>query len=297
VPLLSAFLFGLLGATAPCQLSTNMGAIAFLARRPSERAATLHATLAYIGAKLIVYTAIGLLVLLAGREIVNAAGPYLEWPRKLVGPLMILLGLAVGGVIGVRVQMGQSLAARLERRATSSAFATGSDSTISVNTTTGKTRIPSRPTALAPLAAGPSGALSVLDSDASVEIPLPNAARPASAGISDGAQEQATAPGAWSSFLLGAGFSLAFCPTLFVLFFGATLGIAARSAEGFTLPAIFALGTVVPVVALVGLAMTGSRAADRMRRGIRRANKPLRWLAAGLLVLLGLHDTLVYWFL
>jgi cytochrome c biogenesis protein CcdA len=106
-----------------------------------------------------------------------------------------------------------------------------------------------------------------------------------------------TAPRAWPSFVLGLGFSLAFCPTLFVLFFGATLTMAARSAEGFAIPAVFALGTVVPLLGFVALALTGSRAADRLRRGIRRANRPLRWVAAGLLVLLGLHDTLVYWFL
>ena len=32
VPLISALLFGLLGATAPCQLSTNVAALAYLSR-------------------------------------------------------------------------------------------------------------------------------------------------------------------------------------------------------------------------------------------------------------------------
>ncbi len=58
-----------------------------------------------------------------------------------------------------------------------------------------------------------------------------------------------------------------------------------------------ALGTVVPLVLFVGLALTGSRAAERLGRGMRRANKPLRWVAAALLIVLGLHDTLIYWFL
>ena len=42
------------------------------------------------------YTLAGVVVLFAGRQVLNAVGPYIDLPRKLVGPLMILLGLAVG---------------------------------------------------------------------------------------------------------------------------------------------------------------------------------------------------------
>lgn len=292
VPLVSAFLFGLLGTTAPCQLSTNMGAMAFLARRPSKRAATVRATVAYIGAKVLVYTLIGVLVLTMGRQLLNAAGPYLDWPRKLVGPLMILLGLAVAGVIRVRLRVGERIGRHLEERAA----------------------VPRRARRYVPATARPDGpaqmeaALAlpsrVLTPGASASVslagtdPYPTSSLPSTMAPGENASlSESAAPGAWSSFLLGVGFSLAFCPTLFVLFFGATLMIVARSAEGFTFPAFFVLGTVVPLVLFVGLALTGSRAAERLRRGMRRANKPLRWVATALLILLGLHDTLVYWFL
>src|SRR4051794_23410500 len=115
IPILSALLFGVLGTTAPCQLSTNFGALSFLARQPADRPATLRATLAYITAKVLVYTLLGGVVLLAGREVSNSFVPYIVWARKIVGPLMIVLGLAVLGVIRVRWQVGQGLAARLER--------------------------------------------------------------------------------------------------------------------------------------------------------------------------------------
>ena len=35
IPLVSALLFGVIGATAPCQLSTNVAALAFLSRGAS----------------------------------------------------------------------------------------------------------------------------------------------------------------------------------------------------------------------------------------------------------------------
>ena len=106
IPLVSAFLFGLLGATAPCQLSTNFGALAFLTRQPGNRGATFRATLAYVAAKMLVYTILGLVVLTLGQGLINALLPYLDWVRKLIGPLMIVLGLAVLGVFRFRFQVG-----------------------------------------------------------------------------------------------------------------------------------------------------------------------------------------------
>ena len=320
VPLLSAFLFGLLGTTAPCQISTNMGAMAFLARRPSERAATVRATLAYVGAKVLVYSLIGILVLFAGRQLLSGVGPYLDWPRKLVGPLMILLGLVIGRTIRVRLQIGRRPGGRLERKVVSprSAGRLYQPGAGRLGRQGNQTDLVGKVALSAATADGMgstgAGTNDHASSRAAYSAPLPRRvvplrenAAPAetlASGASRVRGEKAapstapsTAPGIWSSFLLGAGFSLAFCPTLFVLFFGATLSIAARSVEGFTFPAFFALGTVVPLVLFVGLALKGSQAAERLRRGMRRANKPLRWLAAALLILLGLHDTLVYWFL
>ena len=106
-----------------------------------------------------------------------------------------------------------------------------------------------------------------------------------------------TAPTVQASFLLGVAFGLAFCPTLFVLFFGAMMSLALRSAQGVLFPAAFALGTTAPLLLLVGVALISSSAEERMRRGLRRANRPLRWLAGTILILLGLHDTIVYWLL
>src|SRR5437867_4409609 len=119
IPLVSAFLFGLLGATAPCQLSTNFGALAFLTRQPADRAATFRATLAYMAAKMLVYTILGLVVLTLGQSLINALLPYMEWVRKLIGPLMIVLGLALLGVFRFRFQVGQGLARRFEQEASS----------------------------------------------------------------------------------------------------------------------------------------------------------------------------------
>jgi len=43
---LSALLFGLIGTTAPCQLTTNAGALAFVARGSADRGAMCRGALA-----------------------------------------------------------------------------------------------------------------------------------------------------------------------------------------------------------------------------------------------------------
>ncbi len=274
IPLISAFLFGLLGTTAPCQLSTNFGALAFLTRRANQRTATLRATLAYIVAKTLVYTAIGLLVLVVGRQVGNAIVPYVVWIRKIIGPLMIVLGLIVLGVIRMRFQLGQRLSRQLEQQAES----------IDANEVTPERELARQQYALAQ-APGGAGMVALSANTA-----------PSATAVST-ATTAVVAPGARSSFLLGIAFGLAFCPTLFILFFGATMSLALRSAQGALFPAAFALGTVMPLALLVGVALVSSGAARRLRKGLRRANRPLRWLAGAVLILVGLHDTIVYWLL
>lgn len=299
LPFVSAFLFGLLGTTAPCQLSTNFGALAFLSRHPSDKAATLRATLAFVTAKVLVYTVLGILVLATGRQVMSVFGPYLDLPRKIIGPLMVLLGLAVLGVLRTRLQFGQVLATRLAQQARSQ-----------INSGKGRANrinMPSSQRAYSHVPAQAKVGIGIGSSAATI-APAAHTSSTSPAFPMAGTSYETTsftvpdmttvnAPGVRPAFLLGMGFSLAFCPTLLLLFFGVTMTLASRSAAGFTFPAFFALGTALPLVLFIGLALTSAKAAARLRRGMRRANRPLRWLGGVALILLGLHDTFIYWFL
>ena len=292
IPLVSAFLFGLLATTAPCQLSTNFGALAFLTRQPADRGGTFRATLAYMAAKVLVYTALGLIVLTLGQGLINALLPYMEWVRKLVGPLMIVLGLAVLGVFRVRFQFGQGLARRMEREATSVDAQERVQARPLAQTSARLRLVPQQ--SLTPASASASAATSALTLAGSASAPSTPVSSDA---VAVEAVPESSAPSPRASFLLGLGFSLAFCPTLFLLFFGVTMTLAARSAGGFAFPAIFALGATLPLLLLVGVTISGSNAARRVRRGLRRANRPLRWLGGAVLIFFGIHDTFIYWFL
>ena len=82
-----------------------------------------------------------------------------------------------------------------------------------------------------------------------------------------------------SSFLLGALFALAFCPYSAVLFFGMLLPIALESPVGLTLPAIYGLGTGLPVMIFaVALSLGVSELGKHVAR-VQRFEKYFRWFA------------------
>lgn len=54
--------------------------------------------------------------------------------------------------------------------------------------------------------------------------------------------------GKFGSFMLGASFSLAFCPTMFVLFFVWLMPTVVSTSYGFILPAVFGIATSIPLI-------------------------------------------------
>jgi len=57
--------------------------------------------------------------------------------------------------------------------------------------------------------------------------------------------------GKWGSFLMGVSFSIAFCPTMFVLFFLTLMPMVLSSNYGIILPSVFSIGTSLPLFILM----------------------------------------------
>jgi len=112
VPLVSALLFGLIGATSPCQLTTNLGALAFSAGRPGT-SRVIGTSLAYVAGKVLVYSVVGGLAVVLGLQLQGASIPVVLVARKLLGPLMLLVGLGLLGLIRLPGGFGLGLSRRL----------------------------------------------------------------------------------------------------------------------------------------------------------------------------------------
>jgi len=113
----TAVLLGVLGAASPCQMSTNATSIAYVMGGGGRRGWSFGApTAAYIGGKVLVYSGIGVLAVLMGQGLQAVAVPTVVVTRKVMGPLMILIGLAMIGVWRPRLAFGHRLSARLRQR-------------------------------------------------------------------------------------------------------------------------------------------------------------------------------------
>lgn len=115
LPFLGALLFGLVGSVAPCQLTTNLSAMAYVSRRVGE-GRTWSEAMAYALGKVLVYLLVGGAVIFLGIQLQQAAIPVVVVTRKIVGPLMILIGLGLMGLIRLRGSFGSRLASWLQSR-------------------------------------------------------------------------------------------------------------------------------------------------------------------------------------
>jgi len=116
VPMVSVFLFGLIGAAAPCQLTTNLSAMAFVSRYTGAGGAPLRLAVAYTAGKAIVYTVLGGPMIFLGLRLDSASIPVVAAARRLLGPLLILVGLVLLGVIRWQFEAGRGLRHWVEAR-------------------------------------------------------------------------------------------------------------------------------------------------------------------------------------
>lgn len=100
--------------------------------------------------------------------------------------------------------------------------------------------------------------------------------------------------GKWGAYLLGAAFSLGFCPTMFWLFFGMVMPMVLQSSYGFILPPVFAIGTAMPLLLFAGLTVVFGLDAIMLNRS-KQWGKLIRIMAGGLFITLGTTDTITFW--
>lgn len=95
-PLFSAFVLGLMTAISPCPLATNITAIGFISKDIESRKKVFYNGLTYTLGRAISYTTIGLLFFF-GAEQFHLQSFFSSWGEKILGPLLILIGLFMLG--------------------------------------------------------------------------------------------------------------------------------------------------------------------------------------------------------
>ncbi len=98
IPVLSAFLLGLMTAISPCPLATNITATAYIAKNITSRRRVLISGIFYFLGRAFSYTAIGL-ILYFGASKFHVARFFNQNGEKFLGPLLIVVGLIMLNVI------------------------------------------------------------------------------------------------------------------------------------------------------------------------------------------------------
>lgn len=188
----------------------------------------------FIAGKVIVYSLIGASVILLGVKVesFNRSIPWIVSLQKILGPLMIVIGIYLAGWMPIRFSFGFRTREALLKRLK--------------------------------LKQGSVGPLT-----------------------------------------LGAVYSVAFCPTLFILFFGGVMPLALTSKVRILFPGIFAIGTAIPVLLAAFLASNSKRLQFQNDSvsvtspfiGAKHARFRVitQKISAIVFILAGINDVLWYW--
>lgn len=102
IPLLTAFLTGVLTSISPCPLATNITAIAYISKDTKTTKNTLLKGLYYTLGRGFSYTILASLIYL-GFSSFEVSRLFQGWGEKILGPVLILIGLVMFDVIKLNI--------------------------------------------------------------------------------------------------------------------------------------------------------------------------------------------------
>ena len=108
MPVLTAFLLGLLTAISPCPLATNIAAIGYIGKDIEDRRSVFRTGLLYTLGRVVAYTLLGVVligIIRSGASMFGVQKFIGTWGELLLGPLLIVIGLLM--LFGHRLNLPQ----------------------------------------------------------------------------------------------------------------------------------------------------------------------------------------------
>jgi len=215
--LLTALWLGILTSISPCPLATNIAAISYMARSVARTRNVLLSGLAYSVGRMFTYVLVALLILQSVLSIPSVSHFLQKYMNKALGPLLILVGMVLLGLISFGGS-GTGLGERMARRA--------------------------------------------------------------------------GARGVWGAGLLGIIFALSFCPVSAALFFGSLIPLSVKYSSPVVLPAIYGVGTGLPVLVFAFVIALGTRQVALVFNRLSQVERWLRVATGVVFVAVGVYLTL-----
>lgn len=221
IGLASALWLGILTSISPCPLATNIAAMSFIGRRVGSSRRVFASGLLYTAGRMLVYIALAMIIVSSLLSISEISLWLQEYMNKILGPLLILVGMVLLELIHLPVS-GGGLASKMQKRAESG--------------------------------------------------------------------------GVWGAGLLGVVFALSFCPVSAALFFGSLIPLCASKGSIALLPAVYGVGTALPVVLFAILIAFGAGSVGKAFDRLTHIERWSRRITGAVFVLVGIYYCLTYIF-
>jgi len=115
MPWVTALVLGLMTAISPCPLATNITAVGFISKDIENRNRVFVNGLLYTLGRAISYTVIPLVIFL-GADQFKFSGFFQQYGEKLLGPLLIIIGLLMLDVIKINIPGVSRLTSKMEKK-------------------------------------------------------------------------------------------------------------------------------------------------------------------------------------
>ena len=222
VPVITAFVLGLLTAVSPCPLATNITAIGFIGKDIENRHRIFINGLLYTLGRVVTYTVLGFIlipILREGASMFAVQKAVSKYGEILIAPLLIVIGIYMLDLIKLNIPK------------------------ISIN----------------------------------------------------GEYVKKRTKGSWGALFLGILFSLAFCPSSGIFFFGMLIPLSAAEAGGYLLPVVYAIATGLPVILVAWVLAYSVAGLGKFYNRIQSFEQWFRKIVAILFIAVGIYYAVMFY--
>ena len=115
VPFLTALILGLMTAISPCPLATNITAVGYISKDLENRKKVFYNGVIYTLGRAVTYTAIGLIFYFGASQF-KISHFIQQWGEKVLGPLLIIIGIFMLGIIKLNIPGLGKLSDNMDKR-------------------------------------------------------------------------------------------------------------------------------------------------------------------------------------
>jgi len=115
VPVFTAFLLGLMTAVSPCPMATNITAIGFISREVESKRRVFINGLVYTAGRALSYTLLALIIFF-GADQLRISGWFQQYGEKIIGPLLIVIGLLMMDIVKIKFPGLPGLTGRFQKK-------------------------------------------------------------------------------------------------------------------------------------------------------------------------------------